>query len=139
MDLQLGEQNTIRILQAWRHHLIEEGGFRAVDLSDEGIINADTYQKYCDEEYEPNASVVLRNNNCFNNHFENKPSTAFQNVTSVETLAREFRKGLKLDKAHYKIIKNKQYFNQWKRITISTSHSHKFENVLDSRYTPRSK
>ena len=49
----------------------------------------------------------------------------------------EFRKGIKRDKAHYRELRNEKGWDEWKRITIPTIHSHGCENVIDPEYVPK--
>ena len=51
--------------------------------------------------------------------------------------AEEFKKTVKRDKAHYKILKTDKQWDSWNRSTISTARTHGCEDVLDSKYVPR--
>ena len=146
--LKFGELNTINILCAWNNYLVFKHK-KPVDWEDEENINETAYDMYRDLLY----TNKLTDNNTTSTQGQVGNQTAnfgpgmlqrgghpgmVRNPINVdEDLARQFRKSIKLDKAHYIVLKNEKDFSNWKRFKISTAYSHTCENVLDQDYFPR--
>ena len=141
--------NAIRTLRAWNKFLLAHSE-STVDWGNPEIINQEEYTKYRDEIYSTalNDSTDEKGNNLVNNGLlsnpinNNNPGFNFNygcNSDSVDSLAREFRRSIKLDKTHYTVIQDDKDFFHWKRLTESTACSHKCENVLRPNYMPKTK
>ena len=61
-----------------------------------------------------------------------KPSGSF-----ARPPADDFKRSVKRDKAHYKVLKTNKEWDNWNRSTVATARSHGCENVLDPNYKPQ--
>ena len=69
--------------------------------------------------------------------FPPSPSNASTTSSrSVSTPLSDFKRGIKRDKSHYETLKDEKEWDNWKRNTTSTAHTHGCENVLDPTYRP---
>jgi hypothetical protein len=48
----------------------------------------------------------------------------------------DFRRGIKRDKSHYVVLKEDKQWDNWKRSTLATAHSHGCEEVFNPSYKP---
>ena len=53
-----------------------------------------------------------------------------------QNLAHEFRKGIKCDKGHENVLRDKKQWDEWKRQTIAMIYTHGCENITSISYTP---
>lgn len=109
----------LRILREWGLYILESEGIKRVDWTNRAKINRETFDEF----------RIGPNYGCSDNVMH-KSRTPKDPVS-------EFRKGIKRDKAHYRELRNKKGWDEWKRITIPTIHSHGCENVIDSEYVPK--
>jgi hypothetical protein len=58
------------------------------------------------------------------------------NVPKPRSAAEEFQRGIKRDKAHYPVLKDDRYWDNFYRSFVVTAVSHNVEKVLDPSYVP---
>ena len=63
-------------------------------------------------------------------------SLSYQKLNSQPSLITEFRKGIRRNKSHYEVLKNENYWDDWKRKRISTAHAHGCQDVFNPNYRP---
>ena len=118
------DRSMIRILQAWRYHLMATMGVRNVDWRDPAV-TADAFEEYRIGIYDPNAPI--RNSDGSNASLPATPGPATRNNTSAPRVvtpfsaAAEFRKGIEREKAHYTVLKDEKNWDAWRRATFQLS------------------
>ncbi len=67
---------------------------------------------------------------------QNTRTNTTNTITSKHSLASEFRKSMKRDKNHYKILSDEKIWDEWKRQTLDTIDAHNCENIVNPSYIP---
>ena len=103
VDLPRAHANLIRILQAYNLYLIKEHGVRKVNWQEGGHATPEDFCDYRVSDYNPNGTSSSGNTRA-----PVAPSSTGSYRNESRSLASEFRKGIKRDKAHYKVLSNEK-------------------------------
>ena len=96
----LHAKNKLRILKAWNYHLLSQYDIKQVNWRDVGVVNADEYDDFRVRVYNPDAPT---------RGIATPPTTPPPSHPKPGiTPAIAFRRGLKRDKLHYGVLKERK-------------------------------
>mgnify|MGYP003326603853 CR=1 FL=1 len=102
-------------------------------------VSEDEFDNYRVSEYDPNATRSSLGSSASANP---SPVPSYHQASPANhpawSLAREFKKGIKQDKSHYRELKDEGYWDEWRRATLATASSHGCDPILDPLYVPKS-
>ena len=125
-DVPRWAKRLLIILQSYIHYKNSEG------VTDFTTLTKDDYDHYRSFVFNSNAPHVPTSTTFIPSNPSSKGTNPFN-----RSPAEEFKKTVKRDKAHYKALKTDKQWDSWNRSTISTARTHGCEDVLDSKYVPR--
>jgi len=125
----------IKRLRAWNAYMRHEKktmGLSNLDIpwGDPTVINEDSFLEFTENIYMPKQT-------CKDFVLE-QPSmvTSKPHHNSVNDLTHHFEKGIKRDKTHYKVLRDEDHYEEWRRGVISTAHAHGCEAIIDDTVKP---
>ena len=140
------QRSIVRILKAWNFYLKQKLLVNQVDWGDKAVINNDTFNHYRIGEYDPDnprislssaiAQAALSSNPVAPTSSATAPSIANPTGPVKRSAAADFRKAIKLDKSHYKELRDEAKWDEWKRATLATVSSHGCDNIVNPAYVP---
>ena len=139
MIIPRAKTNIVRILQAFNFHLVRTHGVKRINWKGASYVSDDKFDNYQVSEYDPNATRSLLGvttsvvPSYVSSYHQESPANH-----PTRSLVSDFKKGIKRDKSHYRELKEKGYWDEWRRATSATASSHGCNPILDTGYMPKS-
>ena len=129
-QLPVHEAAKLHILKAWNRYFLDKDQVNTVDWDDRSTVNDASFLEFRVGIYDPDLPPPPRNLT------QNTRTNTTNPITSKHSLASEFRKSMKRDKNHYKILSDEKIWDEWKRQTLATIDAHNCENIVNPSYIP---
>ena len=108
----LFKRNLLKVLKSWNYHLLITKEIKRVDWDDPSYVNQDMFDEYRVSSYDPDNPVRGTPRNITKSSSGTMVATAnnIPNVSNRNSPAQDFRRGIKRDKTHYSILKDRLYY-----------------------------
>ena len=131
------KRNLIKALKSWNFHLMIEHSLKKVDWDNKTYITLEFFDDFRVSSYDPDNPIrTIPRSVTTSTPSKTIPSATYQAKT--QSLAQEFRRGIKRDKTQYEVLKDEKQWDSWKRQIESTATAHGCENILDPKFIPAS-